>query len=190
MRIKTRNDFPKLFQELGYAQGAEIGVLKGEFSKHILENWDGYLFMVDCWQQQDPDIYFDIANQPNDIQERNFNLAMAVASSYSGRVTVLRYYSTEAAKLLVDEGVMLDWVYFDANHSYESTAQDLKDWYPLIRPGGVVAGHDYLDAENNCGSRFGVKSAVDEFAKEIGAKVIVVPDPWPSWYFFKGEHNG
>jgi hypothetical protein len=66
--IKTRNDFPKFFTEMGYGQGAEIGVMRGEFSEHILKNWDGHLILVDCWEQQPEEVYFDIANQPDVIQ--------------------------------------------------------------------------------------------------------------------------
>jgi cephalosporin hydroxylase len=92
-------------------------------------------------------------------------------------------YSIDAAIALAKVDVRLDFIYLDANHSYDETKRDLRAWSPLINSGGMIAGHDYLDAENNCGSRFGVKSAVDEFVEELGLELVIVPDPWPSWYF-------
>jgi cephalosporin hydroxylase len=48
-------------------------------------------------------------------------------------------------------------VYIDADHSYEWCKKDILAWWPLIPPGGILAGHDYGN-EN-----IGVKQAVDEF---------------------------
>jgi hypothetical protein len=59
---------------------------------------------------------------------------------------------------------------------------DLELWWPKIRPGGVLAGHDYLDGEIAAGT-FGVKSAVDRFFGLIGLPVFATDAdwPWPSW---------
>jgi hypothetical protein len=51
----------------------------------------------------------------------------------------------------------LDVVYLDADHSYESTVRALDVWQPHIRPGGIMAGHDY-----NPTAWPGVVRAVDE----------------------------
>lgn len=39
----------------------------------------------------------------------------------------------------------LDFVYLDARHDCPSVVQDLHAWYPTLRRGGILAGHDYLD---------------------------------------------
>lgn len=36
-----------------------------------------------------------------------------------------------------------DLVFIDAEHDYESVRWDISEWLPKIRPGGVIAGHDY-----------------------------------------------
>lgn len=46
-----------------------------------------------------------------------------------------------AALLFPDES--LDFVFVDADHRYESVTADLRAWWPKIRPGGAMAGHDY-----------------------------------------------
>ena len=62
---------------------------------------------------------------------------------------------------------------------------DLQAWYPKLRPGGVLAGHDYLDGMLPEGN-FGVKSAVDAFQRQQRLKVRSTREAaWPSWYLIK-----
>lgn len=58
-----------------------------------------------------------------------------------GIITPIKMLSVEAAKLY-DDG-SLDFVFIDADHTKEGIAGDLKSWYPKIKVGGVLAGHDY-----------------------------------------------
>ena len=51
----------------------------------------------------------------------------------------------------------LDWVFIDANHNYDYVRADIAAWTPKVRPGGIIAGHDYLDRDG-----WGVIRAVDE----------------------------
>ncbi|MBT5491708.1 class I SAM-dependent methyltransferase, partial [bacterium] len=38
----------------------------------------------------------------------------------------------------------LDFIYIDANHTYESAKEDIQLWYPKIKVGGMISGHDYI----------------------------------------------
>lgn len=49
--------------------------------------------------------------------------------------------STRAASFFRDES--LDFVFVDAAHDFESVSRDLAAWYPKVRVGGRIAGHDY-----------------------------------------------
>ena len=42
----------------------------------------------------------------------------------------------------------IDFLWIDGDHSYEGLLTDLKDWAPLVRPGGLLAGHDYKHRES------------------------------------------
>ncbi len=53
----------------------------------------------------------------------------------------VRLKSKDAVRLVDDES--LDLVYIDADHSYESTLEDIKMWKPKVRKGGILCGHDY-----------------------------------------------
>jgi predicted O-methyltransferase YrrM len=35
-----------------------------------------------------------------------------------------------------------DFVFIDADHSYEAVLRDIDAWWPKVRPGGMLAGHD------------------------------------------------
>jgi SAM-dependent methyltransferase len=56
----------------------------------------------------------------------------------------VRLPSLEAVNGFEDNS--LDFVFIDASHEYEDVVQDLKAWYPKVKPGGVLAGHDYYPA--------------------------------------------
>lgn len=74
----------------------------------------------------------------------------------------IRTTSVLASTLYKDES--LDFVFIDASHDYEDVKKDIQSWYPKIKRGGIIAGHDYSPAWA------GVVNAVDEFfvkGKEI-----------------------
>lgn len=70
------------------------------------------------------------------------------------KVTFVQGYSDACAEDFADAS--LDLVFVDADHSEEWVLRDLSAWLPKVKPGGVIAGHDY-------GARHhpGVKRAVD-----------------------------
>lgn len=57
------------------------------------------------------------------------------------RLKLLRLRSPEAAAGFNDHS--LDLVYIDAGHSREEVMADVAAWTPKVRPGGILAGHDY-----------------------------------------------
>jgi hypothetical protein len=98
----------------------------------------------------------------------------------------MRMTSDEAAREIPDG--TLDFVYLDARHDYESVKEDIALWYPKVKAGGVLAGHDYMDQEMIGDTMFGVKRAVDEFvAREHIAKLwVTLREPiYKSWMIVK-----
>jgi hypothetical protein len=173
MKITTREQFGNLAQTFfKTGLGAEIGVERGNFSKLILSQWTGNLISVDMWEHEE--IY-----------------KTAMANLTDRRCLPTKMSSVEAAKRVSDEA--LDFVYIDADHDYEHCKQDLEAWFPKVRHGGLVAGHDYLNwtKEEGAGCEFGVKAAVDEFCVKHGYQLHVTTEdywegnPYPTWYFKK-----
>jgi cephalosporin hydroxylase len=58
-------------------------------------------------------------------------------------ITVKRMTSLDAAQTFLDDS--LDFVFIDASHEYADVVADLIAWYPKVKSGGYIAGHDYHD---------------------------------------------
>jgi hypothetical protein len=65
--------------------------------------------------------------------------------------------SWDVANLYRDDS--LDFVFIDADHSYEAVSRDIDAWKPKVKRGGILAGHDYIPWTN---PTFGVIKAVNE----------------------------
>lgn len=160
-----------------YRIGAEIGVWKGVTSIQLLKNLPNlFLHLVDPWVMT-PE--FKESVEPTRLiartdLEEDYKKVMESTREYDDRVNVMRMTSTEASKRFEDES--LDFVFIDANHLYEHVKQDIECWYPKVRKGGMVSGHDYISGWE----REGVIRAVNEFfeADEVYVDSIV-------WYMRK-----
>ena len=179
--VRQRGDLPYLLNErrlLGCA--AEIGVSRGKFSSRMLARWQGaHLLSIDPWTTAPADEYVDLENVAQDEQDARYEEVRSNLARYGGRSSVWRMTSAQAAERVPPRS--LDFVYIDARHDYESMREDLKLWYPRVRPHGILAGHDYLDGNLPQGV-FEVKRAVDEFCRQRGLRLHVTRDgEWPSW---------
>lgn len=146
--------------------GAEIGVFAGELSQRLLKREDLRLYLVDSWTAQHApeyaasgDFHAGLSQAKQDYYCR---LAKEMVSFAGKRAQILRQDSREAAQSIPDGS--LDFVFIDADHSYEGCRADILAWLPKVKPGGVVSGHDY---ENTDYPKFGVKRAVDELFQEV-----------------------
>lgn len=185
--------------EFPNGKGAEIGTFKGEFSKQILENWNGTLYMVDVWRPLGEE-YTDISNHKNHIDA--YSETMNNISGYEDKGVMIRATSEMAADIFDRES--LDFVYIDANHAYNFVVQDIKLWYPKVKSGGYLCGHDYINldwygdpnfADNKKDKHiwngdfyhgvFGVNPAVDEFCKKFGFDLTVTKEWFGSWIIKK-----
>jgi hypothetical protein len=86
------------------------------------------------------------------------------------RVNVLRCTSADAARFIGP----CDLVMIDANHNYESVAQDIALWRPHIKCGGVLAGDDY-SAQDFPGTVRAVKEAFGDDYRVQGTTWITRP---------------
>jgi hypothetical protein len=185
MRVPSRDELPALLNSRGlHGRGAEIGVKLGAYSDELLSNWHGAeLVSIDPWLSADPDEYVDRSNVSQDEFERYYQQACERLAPHGSRSTIWRMTSVEAAAKVPDHS--FDFVYIDARHDYESVKEDLEAWCSKVRPGGILAGHDYVDGDLPEGE-FYVKSAVDEFFGARGIPVHGTEGPsavesFPTW---------
>ncbi len=139
------------------AIAVEVGVQGGGFAAFMLKKTNPKkLFLIDCWHHQDPNVYDDEeANVEEDLQEQLYQETKKRFAKDS-RVVIMREFSKDAVTKFADES--LDWVYIDANHSYEAAKEDIDLWWPKVKKGGMLSGHDYAVRPS-----FGVVQAVNEF---------------------------
>ena len=91
-------------------------------------------------------------------------------------VTTHRKPSVEAASDFQDDSMAA--VFIDADHSYEAVKADLAAWYPKVKPGGIIAGHDFV--WNHPVSQKGVIRAVREFCADKPLEVMRHGRIWKS----------
>jgi len=170
--VPCREHLPEVFAARGLlGQAAEIGVLRGDFSRHILSKWPGArLHLVDPWVAQ-AEGYVDINNANASVQDAALASTRRNVAEHAARVELVRDFSLPAAQRYAD--AFFDWVYIDADHRYESVVADIAAWWPKVKRGGVLAGHDFVFDGDYAVGRFGVMTAVLEFALREDLQVSV-----------------
>jgi len=163
-------------------EGVEIGVMQGGFSNEILSTPVRTLHLVDSWQHVPghPDNAISMSQGGHETNERIVRNRFAKEIS-TGRVIIHRMFSGEAARLFKPGS--LDWIFIDADHTYDAVLGDLAAWHETIKPGGVIMGHDYMDWGVAIDLKFGVIPAVKKFCAEHGWKIthLTSKDEWPSY---------
>ncbi|KAJ4849438.1 hypothetical protein Tsubulata_041603 [Turnera subulata] len=92
----------------------------------------------------------------------------------TGSVLPLPFSTTAGLWKLCEWGVFGDLREIDAGHDFNSAWADINRAYRILRPGGVIFGHDYFTAKYDGG----VKKAVDLFAWMNGFKVQTDGEHW------------
>jgi len=186
--MKTRAQLPDVLSALRLTNNAvEVGTYRGDFAVHWLEHWPGNLICVDAWRFN-PQCR-DILNHPQPTLEQVYVGYMERMAPYAHRHQTMRMLSVDAARVLRDAEAQFDCIYLDAGHDYDNIHADIEAWWPLVKPGGMFAGHDYLNATVADGypADFGVKQAVDEFVAREKLVLSVTDEPFPTWWVFKED---
>jgi Methyltransferase domain len=139
---------------------AEIGVNEGDFSAQILRYCTPKkLILIDVWASKR--YHGGLFDQ---VKTR------FVSELTSGQMEIIRKYSFDAIADCAD--AFFDWVYLDTDHSYETTQRELELLRSKMKPGGIIAGHDYIIGNWNGGIRYGVIEAVREFCIKYDWEMI------------------
>lgn len=125
---------------------AEVGTMRGTFAKWLLESVQpSELHLIDR--------SFSLFDRPH------FDPAID-----AGRV-VLRE-GDSATLLRAYPEAYFDWIYIDADHSYEGVRRDIAAAVERVRPGGYLVFNDYCYFSHRELLPYGVMRAVNEFAIE------------------------
>lgn len=157
---------------LGYA--VEVGISQGHFSTQIMNRWLGdKYFMVDAWKRFPG--YNDLCDRTDDVME---DIYKEVVKNFKDneKSIILRGFSADVGKMFPDE--FFDFVYIDADHTYESVKKDIETWFPKVRTGGIMSGHDYKEG-------MGVIKAVTEFIDKTKLTLNLTEEDYASWWVIK-----
>jgi len=181
---KCPKDYMKM---LGVERFAEIGVRRGIsfFNRHI-HGVISEAYAIDIWQETGNPAQND-GGFAQSVLNDQYAAVKNKAEKWNAEhnkpaVFVIRDFSANAAKIFKDG--YFDWVFIDADHSYKGCMEDIEIWYPKVRSGGVLCGHDYMMKDIYLrGIKVGVKQAVDEFCKQNGLEIFVYTmADFPTWY--------
>lgn len=149
--------------------GVEVGVRHGFFAEYLLQRkLVTGMYLVDPYAP-----YNDLGYQFTEELQNNIRKGAAKRLAPFIHANSCReepeywasfqyHTSTEAAENLGTLSNQFDWVFIDAEHTYEALTKDLNAWYPLVKKGGIIAGHDY--------SMSPVHGALADFRLELEGK--------------------
>lgn len=152
--------------------GAEIGVFCGDYSSKIANIVSpDTLHLVDIFEGQ------VTSGNVNGQNMRTVDMAVIAEELEEAGFpfVVSRWDSIEWLKCAGTAS--LDWVYLDTTHEYERTLAELTEARRVVKPGGIIAGHDFSRAFP------GVVAAVKEFIEKHGLQVQIYDgDLLPSYW--------
>lgn len=147
--IPGNMDFEELYRNavrMAPAEGAlfvEVGAWKGRSAAYmaveILNSGKKIDFdVVDLWERAT--FLRDLESHP--YEPARWDEFMAnIKPAREGIRWIIGEDSASSAAFVAESSV--DFVFIDADHRYEGVLRDIKAWWPTIKPGGVLAGHDH-----------------------------------------------
>jgi len=135
----------------GYKTFVEVGCKEGRTTGHILKNVpDSRVISIDPWcaMPQQKDVKGGETYEEWDFAKIEAEFWENVGEN-KDRCMMVRYPSEEAAGIVGGSSLSafaaapVDVVFIDAAHDYENVKLDIARWWPLVRDGGMLVGHDY-----------------------------------------------
>ena len=140
--------------------GAEIGVQYGMNALYMLKELNlKRLYLIDPYER-----YLDYAEGKKILHDFTTSKHIAFKRLSKFNVEFVYLTSEQAFPQMKNLSHGFDFVYLDANHSYEFVKYEIEHYWTLINKCGILGGHDFEYYE--------VAKAVIEFAEKNKLKVI------------------
>jgi Methyltransferase domain len=188
-KISHRDEIPILLKSFNHSIIiCEVGVQNAiHFTQLLTENVIK-AYAVDSWTS-----FGTIGQNDSDFtqEEMDYQYKMVVNKfENDNRVEIMKTFSSSASETFPDE--YFDFIYIDADHTYDAVLEDLNKWYPKLKKGGIISGHDYIDGDYTLQVghlvRFGVIDAVSDFRKWFNIpdeNFHVSNEQYASFFIFK-----
>lgn len=147
---------------------AEIGVHTGKFAEQILNIVKPTTFyLVDLWPDCDIMNGLETITGPEALKLVNKNFKSEIDKDI---VKIVHCDSRELHTHVAQH--TFDWIYLDTFHRYPTTLYELYSIAPLLKPNGLILGHDYnmVTEQGFCS----VKRSVDEFMINSDYRLVML----------------
>lgn len=128
---------PGLIVEIGSWQGKSACLM----AALIRESGKAIEFCcIDPWKDGGP----DLQHTPFKIEGENklYQSFLDHTKEFRSEIKPIRGLSGEVFHTFADQSI--DYLMIDGDHSYEGVRDDIANYLPKMKPGGIVAGDDYL----------------------------------------------
>lgn len=144
--------------------GAEIGSESGMNALSILKTLDiKTLYLIDIYDTYTDDRYINFKGSgvldSSKIGKSCYDSAVLNLKGYEDKIV---WVIGKSSEVVSDIKEPLDFVYIDGNHRYEYVKEDIELYYPKVKIGGVLGGHDFKNTEPGV-----VKAVFEKFGKEL-----------------------
>lgn len=182
--VRTMQDVPNLLIQAELNNNlCELGVFGGHGINILIRSNPKRLIGIDIWADDGNVKVTEGMNQAK--MDSNYQDALKIKDLHPS-VEYIKDYTYNAVYKFEDN--YFDFVYIDADHSYEGCKNDLNQWWPKVKTGGIISGHDYFEVTAPA-YKFGVIEAVNEFRVENKISdddFYVTPESYaPSWFIIK-----
>ena len=132
---------------------AEVGVWAGDNALRLMGLNLDRLYLIDPYKAY--------KRHGQDTLDEVMGIALPKIALHPNayKTSCIRSESVKAALLFDDE--YFDYVYIDGDHTLDAVTKDLEAWWPKVKAGGYLAGHDYS-------ASIGVMRGVETFCEKYG----------------------
>ncbi len=163
------------------AIGAELGVLKDNFSRVLIEfSQAKELHLIDPWYFLDA--HWDWAgDNPSTVDALCKVLQENKKEINEKRVMV--HVQDDLVALQSFEDHYFDWVYIDSSHVYDHTVKELELLHQKIKSKGIICGDDWRPDPSH--RHHGVFKAVTEFMELHNYRLLYADENNLQWFITK-----
>jgi hypothetical protein len=150
----------------------EIGVFRGGNSVNMLKSFPiEHLYLIDPYEaykgyEKESLMFPFLPKSFEYVLNKIWNSGFPVDN-----ITPIQMMSEDAVDYIPND---IDFIYIDGNHAYEYVKKDVELYYPKLKSGGILGGHDFV----NMGLSGDIQRAVYELADEHNMSIYAEKHDW------------
>lgn len=129
----------------GRVRVVEVGTWAGALARLLVERHHARVYAVDTWLGNPETTLGEMVARAGQLTV--YEVFCRNMEGWLCREVIPLWGPSALWASLWDKGPVgqVDLVFIDADHRYEEAKQDIEMWWPHVRPGGILCGHDSWD---------------------------------------------